>query len=451
MLKDPRMVDNNSASEYLLDKCLKTIQNEVKNLTLNLNEEQTRRIQELEAELQKAKSVIDFFQGKLESVKDSHAKEKEELNEELAREKEQCTKEMQLIQGLDRRVICLIDGDGAIFSLVQVAKGQAGGQTAAAKLTESIRQYLPSDHYQLSVWVFLNKGGLLETLRKCGKEDARRNLEDFIKGFNQAADRFLMVDVGSGKEAVDAKIKDEAKALQTIKVVFGGCHDNGYLTTLRSLITAGYAAKVVLLQGYIEMAAGFRTLELPCLKVPDLFEPEKLCPSANVSPVISAATPAVPPGLNRETVRSNSATFVSIPSSSAPISLRTPLLPIQTTSQGVVWRNVTSPSPPHRSRHIDPNKSLSKQEPPPCNVFYLTGGCKFGASCTFAHDYLLTAEHIETMRDNAKKSPCATLNRGEACVFGDTCCYGHKCQFGSKCHFYKMGMCKFIAVGMHAD
>lgn len=71
---------------------------EVKNLTLNLNEEQTRRIQELEAELQKAKSVIDFFQGKLESVKDSHAKEKEELNEELAREKEQCTKEMQLIQ-----------------------------------------------------------------------------------------------------------------------------------------------------------------------------------------------------------------------------------------------------------------------------------------------------------------------------------------------------------------
>ena len=38
---------------------------------------------------------------------------------------------------------------------------------------------------------------------------ADRGFDDFIKGVNHAADRFLMVDVGSGKEAVDAKIKGE--------------------------------------------------------------------------------------------------------------------------------------------------------------------------------------------------------------------------------------------------
>ena len=116
---------------------------------------------------------------------------------------------MYRFQSLDRQVFCLIDGDGTIFSLAQVAKGQTGGRECAAKLTESIRKQLPADAYQLYVWVFMNKGGFLETLRKCGKEDARRNFDDFIKGFNQAADRFLMVDVGSGKEAVDAKIKGE--------------------------------------------------------------------------------------------------------------------------------------------------------------------------------------------------------------------------------------------------
>lgn len=68
------------------------------------------------------------------------------------------------------------------------------------------------------------------------------------------------------------------------------CHDHGYLHTIRSVLTAGYGQKLVLLTGYADMAAGFRQLELPTLSIPDLFEREKLAaqPAAPLGP---------PPGL----------------------------------------------------------------------------------------------------------------------------------------------------------
>ncbi|KAI0080636.1 hypothetical protein K474DRAFT_149240 [Panus rudis PR-1116 ss-1] len=338
-----------------------------------------------------------------------------------------------------------------IPSLDQIARGQSGGRTVAAKLTEAIRQYLPTDQFQLHVLFFLNKHGFLETLRKLSKEEARSNFNNFAQGFNQAAERFLMVDVGYGKEAVDAKLRayleDEVKALQTIKVILGGCHDNGYMATLRSIITSGYESKLILLSGYQTMAAQVQSLGLPQLRVPDLFEPEKLCP--NTSPVLSSVVPATPPGLRREGSKGTTLGYNVAAMNGTSTSQRTQLRPTQSGGH-TMWRSSGPPSPP-RSRHIDPTKSLSKQDPPPCNVFYLTQGCKHGSTCVFAHNYLMKPEYMEEMRENAKKSPCASLNRGETCPYGSKCCYGHKCQSGLRCHFYKLGICKFVGVGMHAD
>jgi hypothetical protein len=111
------------------------------------------------------------------------------------------------------RVICLIDGDGSIFSNDLIADGQAGGHLAAKMLSESTAQYLSSNcainQYQLWVYVFFNKRGLLETFGKAGLQLPKARLDDFVMGFNQAAERFLMIDVGNGKEAADAKIKGE--------------------------------------------------------------------------------------------------------------------------------------------------------------------------------------------------------------------------------------------------
>jgi hypothetical protein len=115
-------------------------------------------------------------------------------------------------------------------------------------LSEATAQYLSSNcainQHQLWVYVFFNKRGLLETFGKAGLQLPKARLDDFVMGFNQAAERFLMIDVGNGKEAADAKIKgrpyprhdllypltistlvhldDNIRLPQTLKVLFGG-------------------------------------------------------------------------------------------------------------------------------------------------------------------------------------------------------------------------------------
>lgn len=71
-----------------------------------------------------------------------------------------------------------------------------------------------------------------------------------------------------------------------------GCHDNGYVTTLRSQITAGFKQKLILLRGYTDMAAGINELDLPSFTVPDLFLPQKLAPATGS---FSNPSTSVPP------------------------------------------------------------------------------------------------------------------------------------------------------------
>jgi hypothetical protein len=53
------------------------------------------------------------------------------------------------------------------------------------------------------------------------------------------------------------------------------------VTTLRSLITAGFQDKLVLLRGYEASAAGIDDLGLPSMDIPHLFIPDKLVASPN--------------------------------------------------------------------------------------------------------------------------------------------------------------------------
>jgi hypothetical protein len=117
----------------------------------------------------------------------------------------------QVTQGSERRVVCLIDGDGTIFSGDLIARGHEGGCDAAQTLTESVQKYILSqfslDQFQLWTHVFLNKRGLSDALGRSNLWSAKAKLDDFMIGFNQASGRFSMVDVGPGKEVADAKIK----------------------------------------------------------------------------------------------------------------------------------------------------------------------------------------------------------------------------------------------------
>ncbi|ORY55327.1 hypothetical protein BCR35DRAFT_310095 [Leucosporidium creatinivorum] len=80
---------------------------------------------------------------------------------------------------------------------------------------------------------------------------------------------------------------------------------------------------------------------------------------------------------------------------------------------------------------IDPSKSMSKQDPPPCNSHYLAGGCSV-PRCKFSHLYKLTPTQLEEMRRGALFHLCNSVKQGIPCE-DITCCYGHTCPRGSAC------------------
>ncbi|KAF7983963.1 hypothetical protein HWV62_18392 [Athelia sp. TMB] len=167
------------------------------------------RIEELSTDLQAFKSAYS-----------AEARVKRELEEEYTKmklESEAYKRDLEaqisVLRGsIERRVVCLIDGDGAIFSPELIAQGHDGGLLAAKMLTESVRQDFYKyqlDQYHLYVYVFYNKRGLVDAIGRAGHWIAKQKFDEFTFGFNQAAERFMMVDVGTGKEQADAKIKGE--------------------------------------------------------------------------------------------------------------------------------------------------------------------------------------------------------------------------------------------------
>jgi hypothetical protein len=75
-------------------------------------------------------------------------------------------------------------------------------------LNKGINDTLAGDFGRAKLWVqvYLNQNGLAETLAS-RKLCTVAQFDDFVVGFNQSSPLFSIVDVGSGKEAADAKIK----------------------------------------------------------------------------------------------------------------------------------------------------------------------------------------------------------------------------------------------------
>jgi hypothetical protein len=63
-----------------------------------------------------------------------------------------------------------------------------------------------------------------------------------------------------------------------------GGHDNGYTSTLNYLENEGLLGKIILLNGYKNLAMDVRNLNLPQLKIEGLFMDDKLSASTYTSP-----------------------------------------------------------------------------------------------------------------------------------------------------------------------
>ncbi|KAJ6575150.1 hypothetical protein B0H19DRAFT_1127403 [Mycena capillaripes] len=286
-------------------------------------------------------------------------------------------------------LLCLIDGDGHIFQKELITQGHVGGRQAAMLLTKGLTDYTArtTDTPQISsrsqVWltVYCNKTGLVETLVNqdvCTHEQ----FDEFCFGFNQAAPLFSILDVGPGKEAADAKIKECLRVFtrfpQTSFVFFGGGHDNGYTSALTSLENEGFLHKVILLRGYKDVAIELKNLRLPELTIDGVFMTQKL--PTNIFQ------------RNRGHLQESS------------VSISTPGSPKKSSTHH------TTSNSGDESRYLEPGVPLYKQTPPPCTFYYLAV-CKQGVKCTYGHDYILTPANYTDLRENAKKSPCPLVNR----------------------------------------
>ncbi|KAK0456484.1 hypothetical protein EV421DRAFT_1752756 [Armillaria borealis] len=384
-------------------KSLISQQTELFSETVLENEQFRSRVEELERE------VAVWKQGYInaESQTDSLQKEVAHLQQMIESIKED-----------NPLILALIDGDGNIFTDELLRQGQAGGRNAAMMLTKGLTDHTATVDARRSarsrVWltVYCNKQGLSDTLIAndvCTSEQ----FEAFFLGFNQAAPLFSIIDVGTGKEAADTKIKEHLRLFtrfpQTFLVYFGGAHDNGYTSTLASLQNEGLLDKIVLLRGYKEMAIELQHLQLPVVEVGGVFRSTKL------------------PGHARHgSQKLQVAAYGNTPESKT---------------------NVAKAA--GRPKYLNPKLPLNKHKPPPCTFYYL-GACRQGPKCTYGHDYTLTERNLAEMRAISKKFPCANLNRGKVCHAGDDCISGHFCPRGNTCSFLKEGKCKFVGKDMHS-
>lgn len=477
-----------STIQQLIDQYLGDFKGAIVNHVTTQCQDQGRLLEEAKRDLEVFKKAYYKAEREMHDHEERFEQEKQALSDEIH--------QLKVIEAREKRVVALIDGDGAIFLPSLIAEGKTGGHEAASRLTESIKAHLGPQQFQLHVYIFHNRRGLITTLKRCGYGDAATMFDDFVVGFNQAAGRFAMIDAGELKEGSDHKMRvyleDNIYSAQTLKVLFGGCHDNGYVSALNSFITSGHKEKLILLPGYAEMAAGIDKLGLPSLPISDLFLPEKINLFSDRSRTPSPPTSPPPPGLvhpgslaiTKPTIipqNVKDSYFIPVRRGSDPGIFNRAAIEAGVSYKSAVQGKVLgsgdgfaksavssakgSPTPSQidgsdaaimgggghgaPSRRINPKIPIWKHTPPPCTLFYLAN-CKFGSECQYGHDYVLSEDDFETIRINAKSNPCTAIMKGEECPWGSKCVYGHVCPSIPRCPRHPFRKCKFSGEGMHA-
>ncbi|BEI93873.1 uncharacterized protein CcaverHIS019_0603320 [Cutaneotrichosporon cavernicola] len=401
-------------------------------------------------------------------------------------------------KGRPKFSVALIDGDGLIFQDEHLGKGYTGGQAAARALIGALpgltgrvsrdadimpienTDTKPRDLGQVVVQVFLNKGGLGHALVKSGSVPSWSVYDAFWQGFASAHDLFSVVDVGHGKEATDTKIREHLKLYaahaQCGTVILGASHDNSYGPVLASLDTTMGLSKVVILQGYSDLALQLQPYASRCVSIPELFRTRRIGPapgsatmqaqgkkgrrgsraqhesdmpiasppppppSAQPAPPAIGSAPTTPPPAEGE-IEIEVVEWEALVNGAANMRLEEP--------RGRRQRNGSTSladddekkkglgakkgKPATRATTVPTVRNL---KPRPCHTFYLSPwGCKNGDGCEYAHHYKLNEDQTEELARLAKEIICPYV-RSKRCHFKeDECVYGHRCPRGERCTF----------------
>ncbi|KAI1414024.1 hypothetical protein F5Y13DRAFT_159567 [Hypoxylon sp. FL1857] len=343
-------------------------------------------------------------------------------------------------------VFAIIDGDGAVFRDDWIVKGEEGGAIAAHQLQLDIKQHLKDiypdvnvETWKIVVQVVLNLDGLSRKLYHVNLAKSMSDMAAFARGFSRAQGLFSIVDVGKGKEQADFKVRETLRLmvynLQCKHIIFGPCHDRGYIVELRPYrLETSTATRLSLLEttpaSYEFQELGFRRV-----KFADVFRSEPL-PDGPPSPSVTLLTP--PPSAsktpnyasvasswrNTDTPVKEFTNLAITPDSPARLS---PLKYYLVNASGErIDEPLPQPDAISKQRFRDRSDMEGRQ---PCNRWHLTGLCEV-PSCNYYHGERLSLGEQLVLRIRARGTFCAYKGscRNVDCYWGHNCKYGNKCQ-----------------------
>ncbi|KAI8943515.1 hypothetical protein NX059_001512 [Plenodomus lindquistii] len=388
-------------------------------------------------------------------------------------------------------VLALIDGDGAIFqdALLQAAHGD-GGSEAASRLYHTIQKHMASlysnsSHWPIMVQVYLSLEKLAIKLAQVGLIQTPQELRIFAQRFSVNQPLFSIIDVGHGKERADHKIKEMLRTFSdnpTCRhIIFGGCHDAGYLLNLEQFKHDAIKAGRITLLETTTMFRGFAELSnFKCTRFDDVFKSEPL-PEAPVNTVVVSRSPkqapvrplvrsttnheasptrpprnsvvspspsVTPSTATAESSETNGDSWATVGKTSVQPNVSIPIThtpaPTKKTNKKYAYYNKTGerldlplpPKDPAAAQSLEARMKKSGKKM--CNHWHLGNKCDNGKNCMFQHEPKLSPAELNALRYKTRSLPCKNRYcENIDCYLGHQCAMERDqgyCNFPSTCH-----------------
>jgi hypothetical protein len=350
-----------------------------------------------------------------------------------------------------------------LFNDDLIQAGKAGGSMAASLLHDEIKNYASpiigsNGAYDVIANIYINFVGLASKLTACGIIDSPEHFRIWMNAFSINQPLFNIIDVGDGKERADHKLKETFRLFidnnQCKHIIFGGCHDAGYLAFLDTYKLTQKSSKITLLRSVAEprILNQFKALGFQLANFTSIFRATGLPEKPKSSP------PQIQTSLARP-ANGSSATSPSAPNWAAvsggadvegkvlPVGSPQPIpAKIASTTAAMasstrkIFRNgegqrVDIPLPkPDRSAVSSLNGRISRGGNL-CNEYHLTGKCPVGPRCDYRHDPRLTVAEQLALRHKARSRLCKNESdcNNAHCFFGHMCpnaeCWYENCNF----------------------
>lgn len=165
--------------------------------------------------------------------------------------------------------------------------GKDGGAEAAHLLHTELKNQLKTMYpecnvsdWSIFVQLVLSLHGLGTKLAVCNIIANPSELVSFGRAFGLAHPLFSFIDVGTGKERADHKVRETLRLFlpnaQCKHVFFGPCHDNGYLPVLETYRRDPAIMPRLTLIETLPAEYGFTQLGLQNIRFPSIFRSQSL-------------------------------------------------------------------------------------------------------------------------------------------------------------------------------